>query len=219
MPPTFRCRAAIFDLDGTLVDTAQDIVAATDALLAERGLAPVGFDAGRRMIGDGAKALVQRAFAAQNAALADPDAALRRWFELYGADVARHSRPYPRVRETLAALQARGLALGVCTNKATPFAQALLEALDLARFFRTVVGGDVPHRKPDPRHLLLTAERMGQTPDDCLMVGDSPNDAAAAKAARMKLVVVDWGYSPIAPAALGGDALISDFSELEGLLA
>lgn len=215
----FDCSAAIFDLDGTLVDTAEDIVAATDALLAERGLAAVGLEAGRRMIGDGARVLVERAFAAQNTPLADPDAALARWFELYSADIARHSRPYPNVRDTLSELKKRGLKLGVCTNKATQPAQELLAALDLASFFDAVVGGDVPHRKPDARHLLRTAERLGTAPKSCLMVGDSPNDAAAAKAAKMKLVVVDWGYTPIAPALLGGDKLISDFAELKGLIA
>jgi phosphoglycolate phosphatase len=219
MQPLFDCRAAIFDLDGTLVDTAKDIVAATDSLLAEFGLAPIGFAAGRRMIGDGARALVERAFAARATAIPDPEAALARWFELYRADIARYSRPYPNVRETLATLRGRGMKLGVCTNKATAAAQELLAALDLASFFDAIVGGDVPHRKPDPRHLLLTAERMGVASEICLMVGDSPNDAAAAKAAKMRLVVVDWGYTPIVPAALGGDALISDFAELKGLLA
>jgi phosphoglycolate phosphatase len=219
MQPLFDCRTVIFDLDGTLVDTAEDIVAATDSLLALYGLAPIGFEAGRGMIGDGARALVERAFVARAAAMPDPESALARWFEFYRADIARHSRPYPNVRETLATLRRRGIKLGVCTNKATAAAQELLVALDLDSFFDTVVGGDVPHRKPDARHLLLTAERMGVAPESCLMVGDSPNDAAAAKAAKMKLVVVEWGYTPIAPAALGGDALIADFAELEGLLA
>jgi phosphoglycolate phosphatase len=95
----------------------------------------------------------------------------------------------------------------------------LLETLGLAGHFDAIVGSNVPHRKPDARHLLATAERIGIAPRDCLMVGGSPNDAAAAKAARMKLVMVDWGYSSIAPAALGGDALIGDFAELAELVA
>ena len=215
----FDCSAVIFDLDGTLVDTAQDIVAATDALLAECGHAPIGFAAGRRLIGDGARTLVQQAFLASGAPAPDIDAATARWFEIYGESLASFSKPYPHVAPTLAALRKRGRKLGVCTNKADALAVRLLELLDLAGSFDAVVGGDVPHRKPDPRHLLATAERIGVLPRACLMVGDSPNDAAAAKAARMPIVVVDWGYSSIVPAALGGDAVIGDFSELEALVA
>jgi phosphoglycolate phosphatase len=219
MPALFRVDGVIFDLDGTLVDTARDIVGAVDALLAEYGRAPVGLAAGCAMIGDGARVLVDRAFAATGGPPDDREAALARWFEIYGADIARHSRPYPNVRETLAALRARGLKLAVCTNKAGGPARQLLEALDLAAQFDAIVGGDVPHRKPDPRHLTLAAELLGLQPNACLMVGDSPNDAAAAKAAKMKLVVVDWGYTPVPPAALGGDATIGDFARLEELIA
>lgn len=216
---SFDCSAVIFDLDGTLVDTAQDIVAAVDALLAEYDRAPIGFAAGRRLIGDGARVLVQRAFLASGAPAPDVDAATARWFEIYGSALASFSKPYPNVAATLAALRKRGRKLGVCTNKADALAIRLLETLDLAGHFDAIVGGDVPHRKPDPRHLLATAERLGVPPGSCLMVGDSPNDAAAAKAARMPIVVVDWGYSSIVPTALGGDALIGDFAELGGLVA
>lgn len=219
MPKAFDCSAVIFDLDGTLVDTAQDIVAAVDVLLAEYGRAPIGFEAGRRLIGDGARVLVQRAFAASGSSAPDVDAATARWFEIYGASLSRFSKPYPHVEPTLAALRARGRKLGVCTNKADALAVRLLETLGLAGHFEAIVGSNVPHRKPDARHLLATAERIGVAPRDCLIVGDSPNDAAAAKAARMKLVMVDWGYSSIAPAALGGDALIGDFAELADLVA
>jgi phosphoglycolate phosphatase len=219
MSKIFDCSAVIFDLDGTLVDTAQDIVAAVDALLAECGRAPIGLAAGRRLIGDGARVLVQRAFLASGAPAPDVDAATARWFEIYGASLASFSRPYPNVATILAALRKRGRKLAVCTNKADALAIRLLEMLELADYFDAIVGGDVPHRKPDPRHLLATAERIGVRPSDCLMVGDSSNDAAAAKAARMKLVVVDWGYSSIVPVALGGDAVIGDFAELGSLVA
>jgi phosphoglycolate phosphatase len=219
MPKAFDCSAVIFDLDGTLVDTAQDIVAAVDVLLDECGRAPIGFEVGRRLIGDGARVLVQRAFAASGSSAPDVDAATARWFEIYGASLSRFSKPYPHVEPTLAALRARGRKLGVCTNNADALAVRLLETLGLAGHFDAIVGSNVPHRKPDARHLLATAERIGIAPRDCLMVGDSPNDAAAAKAARMKLVMVDWGYSSIAPAALGGDALIGDFAELAELVA
>jgi len=119
----------------------------------------------------------------------------------------------------LADLGARGLALAVCTNKADAPSRLLLETLDLAAPFRAVVGGDVVHRKPDPRHLLDTLAKLGTAPKDALMVGDSPNDAKAAQAAGVPVVIVDYGYSHIPPRELGADAVISDFADLRKLVA
>lgn len=214
MTQKFKPKAIVFDLDGTLVDSARDIVAALDRLLVERGRPAVGFEAGRAMIGDGARVLIERGFAATGGPVGDIDGALKRWFELYAADIAGHSQPYPGVRETLTALKARGIALAVCTNKADAPSRQLLAELDLALPFAAVVGGDVPHRKPDPRHILDTLAALGARPGEALMVGDSPNDAKAAQAAGLPVVIVDYGYSHIPVRELGADAVISRFGQL-----
>jgi phosphoglycolate phosphatase len=219
MKQRFNVRAIVFDLDGTLVDSSGDIVAALDALLIEHGRSAVGPAAGRTMIGDGARVLIERGFAATGGPVGDIDLALKRWFEIYSADIARQSRPYPGVRETLAELRRRGLKLGVCTNKADAPTRLLLAELDLAAPFAAVVGGDVAHRKPDPRHILDTLSALGVAPAAALMVGDSPNDAKAAQSAGVPVVIVDYGYSHQPVEELGADAVISDFRQLLELVA
>ncbi len=219
MTSKFRPKAIVFDLDGTLVDTASDIVAALDALLIEYGRRAVGQAAGRGMIGDGARVLIERGFAATGGPAPDLDSAVRRWFEIYSADIARQSRPYASVRETLAELGNRGIRLAVCTNKADAPTRLLLQAVGLSAHFAAVVGGDVPHRKPDPRHILSALEPLGVAPAEALMVGDSPNDANAARAAGMPLVLVDYGYTHIPVDQLGADAVISDFAKLKEIVA
>jgi phosphoglycolate phosphatase len=219
MTAKFAPKAIVFDLDGTLVDTASDIVAALDALLVEHGRPSVGLDAGRGMIGDGARVLIERGFAATGGPPADMDGAFRRWLEIYSANIARHSRPYPGVEMTLRELSARGIRLAVCTNKADAPTRLLLDAVGLADYFPVVVGGDVPHRKPDARHILAALAPCGVEPAESLMVGDSPNDAMAARAAGLSLVLVDYGYTHIPARDLGADAVISDFARLRELVA
>ena len=159
--------AVVFDLDGTLVDTLPDLADAINRMLAEEGRPALDAAAVKRMIGDGAMMLVERALAAAGPTRdAEACAALRRRFlEYYTAAVSRRSRPYAGVVETLGALRTAGLRLGVCTNK--PFAptQRLLADLDLAGFFAAVVGGDSTEaKKPDGRHLLTTLDSLGAAP-------------------------------------------------------
>ncbi|MBI1244291.1 MAG: HAD-IA family hydrolase [Alphaproteobacteria bacterium] len=218
MEVKFRPKAILFDLDGTLVDTATDIVSALDQLLIEFGRQPVGQNAGRGMIGDGARALVARGFAATGGAHEQPENAFKRWLEIYSSAVARHSLPYPGVPETLSDLANRGIALAVCTNKADSATRLLLEALDLSRYFRAVVGGDIEFRKPDPRHIFATLELLGVAPAQALMVGDSANDANAARSAGLDLALVEYGYTDIPAADLSPDALLSEFAQLREIV-
>jgi phosphoglycolate phosphatase len=206
-----------FDLDGTLVDTAPDLVGALNAVLAEQGLAPLGFEKARSMVGRGAKALIEQGYAATGLPLS-PDTStdlVQRFIALYRARIADESRAFPGVVVTLEALAAEGATLVVCTNKRTDLSVALLDALDLSRHFAAVVGADAaPAAKPDARHLICAVEAAGGTIGRALMVGDSITDVGAAKNAGVPVVVTTFGYTDIAPADLGADALIDHFHEL-----
>lgn len=213
-----RPRAIVFDLDGTLVDTALDLGGALNRLLAEYSRPAVTLNDIRHMVGDGAAKLVERGFLATGGLpLPLPDMT-KRFIELYGAGIADESVAFPGVVETLERCADAGIGLGVCTNKPLGLTRALLDKLDLSRFFAAVAGGDGPVRKPDPRHILGVLETLRAAPENSLMVGDSTNDVAAARGAGMKVVVVSFGYTTVPAAQLGGDRLIDHFAELNALL-
>jgi phosphoglycolate phosphatase len=214
--------AILFDLDGTLVDTAGDIAAALDALLVENDFKALGEATARGLVGDGARALIEKGWKVAGAPAPDAaalDALTLRWFEIYEADIARSSRPYPGVEATLDALRQRGLKLGIVTNKADRATAKLLAALDVAKYFAVVVGGDVPFRKPDPRHVRIGLAALGAAAAETLFVGDSPNDAHAARAAGLPFVAVPYGYSLGPVENLRADRLVRDFAEIGALIA
>lgn len=206
-----------FDLDGTLVDTAPDLIGALNACLADEGLPPLPLDSARHLVGRGARYLLERGFA-DAGRTPDPARLPRletRLVDLYRARIAEKSRPFPGCVDALEALAADGARLAVCTNKRTSLATPLLDALDLGRRFHTVVGGDLaPQGKPDPALLRLAVERAGGRLDRAVMVGDAATDTGAAKAAGVPCIVVDWGYTETPPAELGGEALVSTFAAL-----
>ena len=207
-----------FDLDGTLVDTAPDLVASLNLILGEEGLPPLPFDDVRKMVGRGAKALLERGFAAAGAPLdADKTQALfERFIALYLGRIAHESAPFPGVVETLVALRTAGARLAVCTNKLTHLSVALLDALDLTRYFDAVVGADsAPAAKPDPRHVLATIAAVGGDPARAVMVGDSINDVLSAQAAGVPALLVSFGYTEAPVETLGGDLLIDSFLEVQ----
>jgi phosphoglycolate phosphatase len=216
-------KAILFDLDGTLVDTAPDLAAATDYALGRAGRPAIGLDAVRHMVGDGARALLEKGFRASGSMPA-PDQfeiAFKDFMHHYGRHLADTSRPFPGVVTCLAALAEQDYALAVCTNKPEALSRSLLDQLGLSNFFGAVVGGDsLTMRKPDPGHIHGTLERLGPAFDWAAMVGDSANDVNAAKAAGLPCVVVSFGYTQIAPRDLGGDRLIDHFADLpEALVA
>ena len=178
----------VFDLDGTLVDSAADLRAALNQMLRERGRPPLSPAQVRPMIGDGVPALVARALAASGADPAESTGALPRFIELYEADPVRLTRPYPAVPETLAALRRRGYRTAICTNKPQRATLAVLEGLGLLPLFDGVAGGDrFRVRKPDPRHLLELIAALGARVEAAAMIGDNENDAAAAHGAGIPL--------------------------------
>lgn len=211
----FPFSAVLFDLDGTLVDSASDITTAVNRMLAEEGLEEVDEALVRSWIGDGSAVLLETAL--QHAgSRRHADELLPRFMEHYGDSLLLSPQVYPGVAETLAELERRGVPMAVCTNKPEPFVVPLLEHLGLDRYFPAVVAaGTFPERKPHPRPLLHLAEQLGASPQDSLMVGDSETDFLAAKAAGMPVVLVSFGYArSFNLHTAGALAVIDRFEEL-----
>lgn len=203
-------RALVFDLDGTLVDSAADLQASMNRVLAARGLPALTLDEIRGMVGDGVPRLVQRALAAVGAADAAPDAAVAAFMADYLAAPAVRTQAYPGVAPTLRALAAAGWRLGVCTNKPRAASLAILEALGLHAYFGAVIGGDsTPARKPDPRPLRAALEALGAAPQAAVMVGDGLHDARAAAAAGAAFIGVGYGYGAAGLATLRPPPLVA----------
>jgi len=218
-------RAVLFDLDGTLLDTAEDIASALNRALAEQQVTPLAAQRIRELIGRGAPLLVRRVVARLPSRPWPVDAQLllQRFYFHYDHMHETHeyqARPYPGVAEGLAQLHARGLRIAVVTNKARHAAAALLGQLHLSDYVEVVVGGDnVTQRKPHPQPLLLACEALRVDVGEALMVGDSAVDVLAARAAGMRIVCVPYGYNEGEnPRALSCDALIESIGDLPELL-
>ena len=193
-------RAALFDLDGTLIDTVLDLHAAANAMLRELGRPEVIVAAIRSYVGRGIPNLVKRILAGSMVAADDPTPppkeALASFRHHYARANGQHAVLFPGVREGLEAFKALGLPLGVITNKAEAFSLPLLEHVGLAPFFDVVVSGDVlPRPKPDPMPLVWASGRLGASPADVLMIGDSVHDFHAARAASCHVFLVPYGYN------------------------
>ncbi|HEX5378552.1 MAG TPA: phosphoglycolate phosphatase [Phenylobacterium sp.] len=206
-----------FDLDGTLVDSAPDLIGTLNLLLEQEAIAPLPLGDARPFIGHGARRLIERGFAAQGHSVSPEqmDALFVRFIEHYSVHSADLTRPFPGVVESLTTLKAAGARLCVCTNKTTGLSTPILEALGLARFFDAVIGADAaPAAKPDARHLIHAVEAAGGRIDRAVMVGDASTDAGAARAAKVPLVLVSFGYTEIPVADLNPDILIDHFDQL-----
>ena len=210
----------VFDLDGTLVDSAPDLRAALNQMLRERGRPALSLPQVTHMVGDGAPAMVARALAASGADPAEAARALPRFLELYEANAVRLTRPYPKVPETLATLRRQGYRTAICTNKSQRATIAVVEGLGLAELFDGIAGGDrFPVKKPDPGHLLGQIAALCGRAEASAMIGDNENDAAAARAAGVPLVLMRYGYARVDPESLAADALLDHFAELPQALA
>ena len=212
--------AIIFDLDGTLIDSAPDIHAAVARALAEEGAPPLSFETVRGFIGNGLPILVERVIAARKERLdpvrrADLTQRVMRYYAAASADL---TTVYPGVLGALAVLAAKGHPMGVCTNKPEGAARDVLNALGLGGFFQAVIGGEtLPQRKPHPAPLLATRDQLGAA--RALYVGDSEVDAETALAAGIPLLLYTEGYRKTPIADLPHRAAFSDFAALPGLVA
>ena len=201
----------IFDLDGTLVDSAPDLAAALNRLLAEEGLPPMPLEEVRPLVGDGARAMLKAGFERQGRAFPDGEAQselIARYVEDYAGRISEHSSLFPGVADCLAELAASGASLAVCTNKRTRLAELLLKNMGIFETFDLVVAADtLAERKPSPlplRHIVETTARPRG-----IMIGDTATDVLAAKAAAMPVIVMRSGYG-------FHDARVAEAIEAEG---
>ena len=217
---SFQVQAAIVDLDGTMVDTVGDFEVALGRMLAELGFAAVGRDFIALTVGKGSEHLISRTLQRVGAPASLYDRAWERYQHHYLQINGQHSSVFPGVVEGLQLLRARGLRLACLTNKPTSFARPLLAAKGLADYFDHAFGGDVfGRKKPDPLPLLQTCKALGTAPGATLMIGDSSNDAAAARAAGCPVVLVSYGYNHGEPVhAVDCDAVIDRIDELAARL-
>ena len=214
-----RFRAVLFDLDGTLADTAPDLIAAVNRVLIDEGRAPLPDAALRPLVSKGGRALLARAFADLGEAAREP--LLPRFLAVYADALATHTRPFPGIEPLLAHIEARGWDWGIVTNKPEGLARGVVEGLGWSTRSKALVGGDtLPVRKPAPEPLWLAASQLGVDPSLCLYVGDDARDIEAAKAAGMPNVAALWGYREAHenPRDWGADADCADADALRALL-
>ncbi len=214
----FPFSALVFDLDGTLIDSAPDMTRVLNRTLAHFDRPSLTEAQVRTMVGDGSAMLVRQAFAATGAALDDEatQPILRHYLDRYFED-EEASALYPGVTDTLTALAERGVRLGLCTNKPERISRKLLDALGLAPLFGAVAGGDtLPVRKPDGRHLSWVLERLGADPQapNAAMIGDNGNDVKAARAVGVPVVAMSYGYPRMPVEELGADVILDHFADL-----
>ena len=212
----------VFDLDGTLVDTAPDLAAALNAVLIRERLPVISLEKVRHMVGRGARVLIENAMASHGIALEPTRTSelLRHFLDYYEANIAVTSRPFDQAEMRVRDLASRGHKVGICTNKPEYLSHKLLHELGLTDLFPVVLGADSrPYRKPDPRHLTDTVTALGGDPDDAVLVGDSETDALTARAANMPVILVTFGYTEIPVSELGATAIIDHYRGLEDALA
>ena len=207
----------VFDLDGTLVDTAPDLIDTLNFTLRRHRLPTVPYDDARRLIGGGARTMIERALIVEgrSASAADVDALYALFVAHYADHIADRSRPFPGLEPVLDRLAAAGHRLAVCTNKLELLSKRLLDALKLSKRFAAICGPDTfGVEKPDPRIFRETVMRAGGEPGHAAMIGDSITDIRTARAAKVPIVAVDFGYADVPIATLGPDRVISSFAEL-----
>jgi phosphoglycolate phosphatase len=213
----FRPKAIVFDLDGTLVDSAPEIAAALNASVATIGLDPFPLEDVHSFIGGGATVALRRGLASRGATIDEAtfDGVLERFYEVYAEVSKAGNGLYPGVKETLQALRTRSLPLGICTNKAESIAAIAVPALGIGSYFSAIVGArdDLP-RKPAPDMLLAALTQLGARPEDALVVGDSRSDVGAARAAGCPVIAVSYGYPHGPVSALGADCVIDRMQDL-----
>jgi phosphoglycolate phosphatase len=211
----------VWDLDGTLAESAPDLTTALNTLLFEYGHNGHTVENVRPMIGAGVAKLIERGFRASGSPLAEAerDALVPRFMEIYSACATDSTHLVPHARAVLEQLYHSGVRQGLCTNKPVEVTRQILNALDIAGFFGSVIGGDsTSAKKPDPTPLLACLEELGLDPDDAVMIGDSGADVGAARAAGVPVILVPDGYTGAPASSLGADYVVNNLAEIPNRL-
>lgn len=214
-------RSLALDLDGTLIDSVPAVAAALNQLFAEDGFRQLSLDEVKTTVGPGARVMFEMALdmVGQTHDTARIDRYLERYIPAYLEDPAGSTVVYDGVRETLDMLQDQGINMGICTNKPGQTTRAVLDALDLSRYFSAIVTvDDTRYRKPDGRHVLETLTIMKADPANAVMIGDSETDIQAGQGAGLKTIAVTYGYCHVPFSELGADALIDSFALVPKIL-
>ncbi len=217
-----RLKGLIFDLDGTLVDTAPDLAAATNHVLSSEGRRAVSLDEIRAMVGQGARRLIERGFAATGSPLEPQrlEPLFKRFLDHYMDHIADQSQLFPGVADLVARCRAADISLAVCTNKPEALSVSLIAAMGLAQDFPVIIGPDtIGIAKPDPAPYLEACWRLGLEAGETLMVGDSETDIATARAAGVPVIAVSFGYTDRPVANFSPDHIIDHFDEVWGLIS
>ena len=210
---------ALFDLDGTLVDSAPDISLALNSALTDSSLPVLGEHKVRSYIGEGSKRLVHRAITRKYEGVADKnlyDQVSKKFLDNYANNIFIKSKIYPKVKETLCELKNHKIYLGCVTNKPYEFAISLLKATDLIKYFAIIIGGDsLPKKKPDPEPIIYAIKKLGTRKENTTMIGDSITDLTAAKNAGVQSICVSYGYSgDVDLSTQNPDKIINSMEEL-----
>lgn len=212
----------VFDLDGTLVDTAPDLISALNYMLVREGMAPVAFPAARNMIGAGVRKLIERGLEIDGRVISADDITrlTNDFVDYYAAHIADASRPFEGLHEALDQLEADGYRFAVCTNKLEWLSKLLLDKLDLTKRFAAICGGDTfGVSKPDPVILRQTVARAGAEMAGAIMVGDAGPDVGVARRAGIPVIGVEFGYTDVPIAELKPDRLIGHMRDLPAAVA
>jgi phosphoglycolate phosphatase len=215
-------RTIVFDLDGTLIDTAPDLVDTLNVVFAGEGLPPVAYETARNLIGGGARVMIARGLEAEGRSVtpARIEQLFADFITYYSEHIADHSRPFPGLVDALDALEADGCRFAVCTNKLERLSVSLLEKLNLAGRFMAICGQDTfAIQKPDPEVLRRTIFAAGGSLARAIMIGDSATDIRTARAAGVPVIAVDFGYSEQPVSELKSDRIISRYEQLPAAIA
>ncbi len=209
----------VFDLDGTLVDTAPDLIRVLNDVIADVGVGAVDYAALRNLVGYGARALIIKALSDACVSVSDNkiDVMQAEFLRLYADDIAQRSAPFEGITETLALLKRQGYALSVATNKPGWLARPLLDALNMTHYFDNIVGGDEPKaKKPNAAHIFEACGHRGRSP--IVVIGDSGPDAGAAINAGAHCIMMAYGYCPVPIESLKADVILRKFREIPSAL-